>query len=103
MNQIKWNEEGGTITIGLPGDLDLAMSGPLTESLRSALAAGKPVVVNADLVERISSAPIQALLIASREAAQQNQSFAIHRPSEVVSETCDDLGLAGWLEQWSQQ
>lgn len=102
MSLIKWSEEGGQVRLGLPGDLDLAMAQPLLDSLRHALSAGGDVAVLADGVERVSTASVQALLAASRAAAEAGVRFAILRPSEVLVETCDDLGLAGWLKLWSQ-
>lgn len=108
MTLIKWSEEDGQVSLGLPSDLDLAMAQPLVDSLRHGLgtaggAAGAgTVVVQADAVERVSTACVQALLAASRQAADKGQTFIIAQPSEVLAEACDDLGLSAWLKQWSQ-
>ncbi len=102
MSLIKWNEEGGQVRLGLPSDLDLAMAQPLADALRHALSGSSPVEVQADAVERISTACIQALIAASRHAAGKGLTFVVARPSETLSETCDDLGLAAWLSEWSQ-
>jgi chemotaxis protein CheX len=99
---IKWSEEGGEARIGLPGDLDLAMATPLADALRHALSTEKPIRIAADQVERIGSAPLQALLAATKAAEQRALSLVIAKPSEVFVETCDDLGLSGWLEKWSE-
>lgn len=100
---IKWSEEGDAILIGLPGDLDLGMAGPLAEALRCAAGQDKPVRVIADKVERLGAAPVQALYAASRGAALSGRKFTLVGPSETFVETCDDLGLANWLKQWSEQ
>lgn len=102
MTLIKWSEEGGQVRIGLPSDLDLPMAQPLVDSLRHGFATSDTVTVQADGVERISTACVQALLVASRHAAEQGATFAIAQPSEVLGEACDDLGLSPWLKQWSQ-
>jgi len=99
---IKWSEENGRVHLGLPGDLDLAMAQPLVDSLRHGLGTSDAVTVQADAVERVSTACVQALVAASRHASESGQSFIIAQPSEVLAEACDDLGLSAWLKQWSQ-
>lgn len=102
MSLIKWNEDGGLVRLGLPGDLDLPMAQPLVDSLKHALSTADAVVVQAEGVERVSTACIQALLVASRHAADQGLTFTLSGPSEVLAEACDDLGLGAWLKRWSQ-
>ena len=103
MTLIKWSEDAGQARLGLPSDLDLAMAQPLVDSLRHGLGTTTgTVVVQADAVERVSTACVQALLAASRHAADKGQTFIIAQPSEVLAEACDDLGLTAWLKQWSQ-
>ena len=102
MSLIKWSDEGGQVRLGLPSDLDLAMAQPLVDSLRAGFAASNTVIVEATGVERVSTACVQALLVAARHAAENNQKFAIALPTEVLTEACEDLGLAPWLKQWSQ-
>lgn len=102
MSLIKWQEEAGQITLGLPEDLDLGMASALVDSLRHALTVGDSVIVMADVVERISTATIQALLAASRLAQHNKQRFVIIAPSGALSGACRDLGLSSWLEQWSR-
>jgi anti-anti-sigma regulatory factor len=99
---IKWSEEAGQVRLGLPSDLDLAMAQPLVDSLRHGFGTSENVLVQADAVERVSTACVQALLAASRHAADAGQTFIIAQPSEVLAEACDDLGLSAWLKQWSQ-
>lgn len=102
MTLIKWSEEAGEVRLGLPSDLDLAMAQPLVDSLRHGLGTSEKVLVQADGVERVSTACVQALLAASRHAEGAGQTFVIATPSEVLAEACDDLGLTAWLKQWSQ-
>lgn len=102
MTLIKWSEEEDRVRLGLPSDLDLAMAQPLVDSLRHGLGTSRDVLVQADTVERVSTACVQALLAASRHAGQSGQSFVIAAPSEALTEACSDLGLSQWLKQWSQ-
>jgi len=99
---IKWNEDEGHVKLGLPSDLDLPMAQPLVDSLRHAFAVGDTIEILADAVERVSTACIQALLVASRTAAESRQVFAVVGPSASFTEACSDLGLADWLKQWGR-
>lgn len=102
MTLIKWSEEAGRVRLGLPSDLDLPMAQPLLDSLRAGFAASRDVAVQADAVERVSAACIQALVVASRDAAERGSVFAVAAPSEALADACEDLGLAVWLKQWSR-
>lgn len=102
MSLIKWTEEDGRVRLDLPGDLDLPMAQPLLDSLRAGLAASADVTVQAGVVERVSAACVQALVVASRDAAERSAGFAVATPSEILCEACEDLGLASWLKQWSR-
>jgi ABC-type transporter Mla MlaB component len=97
---IKWNEEEGRVKLGLPSDLDLPMAQPLVDSLRHAFAVGDTIEILADGVERVSTACIQALLVASRTAAESRQVFSIVGPSDTFVSACSDLGLSDWLKLW---
>ncbi|CAO3414712.1 STAS domain-containing protein [Azospirillum endophyticum] len=102
MSLIKWTEDDGRVRLGLPSDLDLPMAQPLLDSLRAAFKASADVTVQAEAVERISAACIQALVVAARDAAGRGAAFAVATPSEIFAEACGDLGLAAWLTQWSR-
>jgi len=98
---IKWTEDGGHVTLGLPDDLDLPMASALVDSLRHAFAVADSVIVEAAAVDRVSTACIQALIAATRLAQQSQQRFSIIDPSETLTTACQDLGLDPWLKQWS--
>ncbi len=97
---IKWSEEEGRVKLTLPTDLDLAMAQPLLDSLRHAFAIGDTIEILADSVERVSTACVQALLVASRTATESHQAFAIVGPSASFAAACTDLGLSDWLKHW---
>lgn len=97
---IKWSEENGRIRLGLPSDLDLPMAPSLVETLRRAYVERDTVEVLAGDVERVSTACLQALIAASRQAGEGQLGFAIIAPSDGVVDACADLGLGEWLNQW---
>ena len=94
-------EDAGKVTLSLPDDLDLPVAVPLVESLRAAFNEYSDIVVIGATVERASTAAVQALVAATRHAEFSGQRFAIAAPSDVLTDVCNDLGLAGWLEEWS--
>ena len=102
MTLIKWSEEDGRVRLGLPSDLDLPMAQPLLDNLRAGFATSTDVAVQAEIVERVSAACVQALVVASRDATERGARFAVVGPSEALTDACEDLGLAGWLKQWSR-
>ena len=97
---IKWSEEEGRVKLELPSDLDLPMAQPLVDSLRHAFAVGDAIEILANGVERVSTACVQAVLVASRTAVESRQKFAIIGPSVPFADACSDLGLSDWLKQW---
>jgi hypothetical protein len=52
---------------------------------------------------RVSTAAVQALVAASRQATANGQHFVITNPSDVLTDMCADLGLGSWLDDWSDQ
>ncbi|MBI1208711.1 MAG: STAS domain-containing protein [Azospirillum sp.] len=101
MTTIAWQERSGEIRLGLPADLDLALAPPLILNLRRGFTVGDGIEVDGSAVEYVSTACIQALVAASRHAESSGQRFAVTSPSRVLTAACSDLGLDGWLRQWS--
>ncbi len=99
MTPLKWQQHNGLVHIQLPADLDLAMAGDLYEGLRRALETGDQIEIAADAVERVSTACIQTLLAASRQAGLTGRVLSITDASDVLQEACQSLGLGGWLEE----
>lgn len=101
VSAIRWSEDTDLVRLGLPADLDLPMAQTLVDSLRHAFASARAIRIDAEAVERISTACVQALVAASNQSAENGVTFAIVQPSVVVVEACEDLGLSAWLKQWS--
>jgi anti-anti-sigma regulatory factor len=93
----------GVVTLELPDDLGLSAAPTLVESLREAFNHYSSVVVAAPAVARVSTAAVQALVAASRQATANGQHFVITNPSDVLTDMCADLGLGSWLDDWSDQ
>jgi len=98
---IRWIEEADQIRLGLPADLDLPMAQTLLDALRHALNTPRAIRVDAEAVERVSTACAQILVAASRSAVERGVNFAIIHPSDALVELCADIGLADWLRRWS--
>ncbi|EWY39829.1 hypothetical protein N825_04810 [Skermanella stibiiresistens SB22] len=101
MPLIHSENEAGKATLSLPDDLDLPVAASLVESLRAAFSEYSDIVVIAATVERASTAAVQALVAATAHADRSGQRFAIAAPSDVLTDMCADLGLSGWLKEWS--
>lgn len=93
----------GHLLVELPSALELRFSKSLKETLVEALAAAKPLRIDAAAVERISTACIQ-ILIAFVEAARQAEiSVTFCRPSASFSSALDNLGLALVTSHWKME
>lgn len=101
MTGIRWIEETDRIGIGLPADLDLPMAQTLLDASRHALSTPRAIRVDAEAVERMSTACAQILVAASRSAVERGVEFAIIHPSDALVAFCADIGLADWLRRWS--
>lgn len=99
MTSLEGREDAEAIVLELPNDASLSVATPLAETLRDALSRGKPIVIQADAVERVSTACIQVLVAASR--TEGAKPLVIRDPSEAMVETCAILGLGDWLRQGS--
>ncbi|HYE01412.1 MAG TPA: STAS domain-containing protein [Alphaproteobacteria bacterium] len=103
MAVIQWNTEAEGVALTLPADLDFAAAPALADALRQALALSERVTVDGAAVGRPGTACLQALVAASRQADAGGAGFAVLRPSPALREACDDLGLGGWLDRWSER
>lgn len=74
----------------LPADLGLDAAAPLREAL---LAAALPDV-DGSAVATVSTAAIQVLLAAMRQAEAHGRPIRLATPSDALAQAIDDLGLA---------
>lgn len=101
MTPIRWVEEADEVRLILPADLDLPMAQMLLDGVRHAFASPRAIRIEAEGVERVSTACVQILLSATQQAAERAITLIIVRPSAALTEICEDLGLSDWLKQWS--
>lgn len=97
---ISVSEEGGRTLIVLPGTLDGAVARPLKTAFVEAMETGRPVVVDAAAVARLSTACIQVLIAGGRAVKEAGRDFAVARPSEALVSAFDDLGLFPVMMSW---
>ena len=79
--------------LALGADLNLAAAEPLRERLATALEAGEALMVDGAKVERTSTACLQVLVAAARQARRAGLAWLILDPSAALAEAVHDLAL----------
>lgn len=80
--------------------LDMKAARPLKEQLQAALKVGRPVVIDASLVERVSTACVQILSAFALTAAEAGTPVKLVLPSQSLRDAFESLGLGASLQQW---
>jgi anti-anti-sigma regulatory factor len=80
--------------------LDIRTAGPLRDGLQKALKRGKPVVIDAAQVDRLSTPCIQVLLAASKSAEAGGGRIVLAQASDAFVAAFGDLGLFASLMSW---
>jgi chemotaxis protein CheX len=83
--------------------LDIRAAGPLRDGLQKALKRGKPVVVDAAQVDRLSTPCIQVLLAASKSAEAGSVRIVLAQASDPFVAAFGDLGLFAALMSWQAE
>lgn len=96
------NDGKGT-TVLLGAVLDIRSAAPLRDGLLDAVRLGKPVLVDAGQVERMSTPCVQVLLAAGRSAEAGNGRIALAQASDSFVAAFSDLGLFGSLMSWQAE
>ena len=82
----------------LPSLLDIKAAPALVDSLRQyAAAASDGVKLDGQLVERISTLCLQALVAIAQDTQVRGLQFQLRQPSPVLATAIADLGLASGL------
>ncbi len=94
-------DSNGRLEIELPGVVDLPTSAELRDILLDALArdTAADVVLKAAGVERMSTACVQVVLTAADGFKGAARRFEVDAPSNAVTETFTQLGLAADLQK----
>lgn len=94
-------EKGATVLLGAV--LDIRSAAPLRDGLLNAIRLGKPVLVDARQVERMSTPCVQVLLAAGRSAEASNGRIVLTQASDNFVAAFSDLGLFGSLMSWQAE
>jgi chemotaxis protein CheX len=89
------------ITLGPVLDIRAAVA--LREGLQKALKRGKPVIVDAAQVDRLSTPCIQVLLAAGKTAEGSGCRIVLAQASDAFVAAFSDLGLFANLMSWQAE
>jgi chemotaxis protein CheX len=83
--------------------LDIRAAGPLRDGLQKAMKRGKPIVLDAALVDRLSTPCIQVLLAAGKSAEGAAARIVLAQASDAFVAAFSDLGLFANLMSWQAE
>ena len=83
--------------------LDIRAASPLRDSLQKALKRGKPIVLDAALVDRLSTPCVQVLLAAGKSAEAAAGRIVLEQASDAFVAAFSDLGLYANLMSWQPE
>ena len=83
--------------------LDIRAAGPLRDGLQKALKRGKPIVLDAAQVDRLSTPCIQVLLAAGKTAEAGGGRIQLAQASDAFVAAFSDLGLFAALMSWQAE
>jgi len=87
--------------IALAPVADIGVACDLTTALRDALARQTPVVVDAAVVEELSTPCAQALAAAAASFAEANVALTFRQPSDAFISALNRIGLYAAMMRWS--
>jgi len=91
--------DDGTV-VGLQSILDIRIADALKQTFLEALEAGKPVTIDATMVERIFTPCIQVILAATEAFEEKELEFSFKTPTEAFVSAFDELGLFPTMMKW---
>ena len=94
-------EVARALRYGLPPALDMRAARKLKSDLQAILASRGPCVIDAEAVERVSTACIQILAAFFATAKRDGIAVVLVRPSQAFAESLDALGLSVVRKQWN--
>jgi anti-anti-sigma regulatory factor len=83
--------------------LDIRAAAGLREGLQKALKRGKPVIIDAAQVDRLSTPCIQVLLAAGKSAEGGTGRIVLAQTSDAFVAAFSDLGLFANLMSWQAE
>lgn len=91
--------DDGTV-VGLQSILDIRVADALKQTFLEAVEAGKPVTIDATMVERIFTPCIQVILAATEAFDAKEIEFSFKTPTEAFVSAFDELGLFPAMMKW---
>lgn len=89
--------------VGLGPVLDTRAAAAMRDGLLKAIARGKPVMIDAGQVERLSTPCVQVLLAAGKTAEAAGGRLTLTQASDGFVAAFSDLGLFGSLMCWQAE
>ena len=83
--------------------LDIRAASPLRDGLQKALKRGKPIVLDAAQVDRLSTPCIQVLLAAGKSVEAAASRIVLAQASDAFVAAFSDLGLFANLMNWQAE
>jgi chemotaxis protein CheX len=83
--------------------LDIRAASPLRDGLQKALKRGKPIVLDAAQVDRLSTPCIQVLLAAGKSVEATASRIVLSQASDAFVAAFSDLGLFANLMSWQPE
>lgn len=99
--QLANGKKDSRITLGAV--LDIRAAEPLRDALRKAAKRGKPIVIDAGQVARLSTPCIQMLLAAGKETGDGTNRMTLAQTSDAFVAAFSDLGLFASLMSWQAE
>ena len=93
------SDTGGQLE--LPSYSDLSHAAGIKDSILQVIGDVDQLVINGSNVERMDTSVIQLLVAARESLAGESVDVVFAEPSEVMTRSFSDLGLAVELELWS--
>jgi anti-anti-sigma regulatory factor len=91
----------GVSRLSLGPVLGMREARPLRNALEVARAQGLPLVLDAQPVERVSTASVQLLVAFAAAMEQAGLQLRLSRPSQAFLTAFSDLGLDPIIKTWS--
>jgi anti-anti-sigma regulatory factor len=96
-------DESGRTQLDMRSVMDASSVHELHDVLKHALEDHKPLVINAEPIERITTPVIQILASAKLSFEQANVKIVLKAPSDAFVAAFDDLGLFPILMRWETE
>jgi anti-anti-sigma regulatory factor len=97
------NEDGSAMRLDAGPNLDIQAAEILASLLYEAADSGKPLIVDASSVERMSTSAVQLFLAADRSFAETTSALTLRNPSDTFMAAFADCGVRPQQMNWIVQ